>query len=531
MSVKTLAAAVSILFLAVPSRAGDFRYPLELTDPSSGAIFSANYKAYVNKPAARVTLVNNTDNTFDNVRVSFYLSRYMDFPSDTLVKSIEPRKKLQVALTAVFNNKVLELAEDSPVQAEYGVVYYADGEEKSMKLHAPAMLLARSAIGWDNAARLASFVTPNDPPIAAFCRGIKEISGGEDRIHPALATAAAAWAAMIQAGFTYTPGPASPCAGKRRDENLLPGKAVFPRETLRNRSGDCGDLTAFAASVFEGLGLKTALLDYEDHLTFMFDTGEEDRDFVDLPEAGLMKRGGTWWAPLEATRLGKKDSFPGALAEGASLYKVSREKEKLSVIEIEKAWLEFPPATLPETRDWDLNVDWGEARLKFRQFADSVEKTSYEREKEAYNSIVAEKPGDYRASVDFGIMLGRHGRLDEARSVFEKLLAAHPGDAAALADLGSVEFSLGRRHLENRAARYDRAKDLFMKAAKADPYDAGLYMNLARVHLELAKSGTEAAKRSDLESAKEFILKAMKLDPEGYNSAAGRQLLYQHGLE
>ena len=93
------------------------------------------------------------------------------------------------------------------------------------------------------------------------------------------------------------------------------------------------------------------------------------------------------------------------------------------------------------------------------------------------------------------------GQLDEARIVFEGLVAANPHDAHALAALGTVLQKLGRS--AEAEARY-------LAALKVDPQNTAALTNLGELQARTGRDG-----RPHLEAA-------AKADPQG-NTPAGRR--------
>ena len=78
--------------------------------------------------------------------------------------------------------------------------------------------------------------------------------------------------ALGAAGLRYIADPANPYGG------IVAGRPTLdvvrlPRETLRQRAGDCDDLAVLYAALLQNVGIDTALVDVRDHVFVMFDTG------------------------------------------------------------------------------------------------------------------------------------------------------------------------------------------------------------------------------------------------------------------
>ena len=76
------------------------------------------------------------------------------------------------ALPVLLNRSVLELQEDLSVPVIVTATYTVDGAAASTTSRAETTLHRRTALVWDDSAKLASFVTPNEEVIAGFERGL-----------------------------------------------------------------------------------------------------------------------------------------------------------------------------------------------------------------------------------------------------------------------------------------------------------------------------------------------------------------------
>lgn len=92
------------------------------------------------------------------------------------------------------------------------------------------------------------------------------------------------------------------------------------------------------------------------------------------------------------------------------------------------------------------------------------------------------------------------GKLDEAKAIYEKLLAAEPGNVEALNELGNVLFGL---------KKYDEAAKVFASACKRDPKFALGWYNLAHAHRKLDK-------KQDAADAYKMYIKLKPEDPDPY---------------
>ncbi len=467
--------------------------PMEIVPAELNYIFSANYKYYQKNPVGRVAVKNNTDSDFSNVKLSFFFKDFMDFPSDTVVPLVKAKSQAEVELNATLNNRILNITEDTPVQCQLTLTYYQDGAEKSSTLNKPVKVLSKNAIVWDNTARLANFITIKDGPVTSFRTFAllekKNVEAEAASLNENLLTGLMGWEALGEHGVTYLADPVSPYAVLKSTQNLVLDTVQFPRGTLKLKSGDCDDLTALFATVYEASGLRVALLDFPGHIALMFDTGATDASEVGIPAEYLIKYGNTWWVGVETTMVGK--NFYDAIVHAADLYR--RMEKEVRVIEVRAAWTQFEPVTLPENEGEKFSAPGLGARMKAAVAA--LQKARYEHLKKYYAGILRENPDDVDANVSLGILHAEYKAMAEAAASFEKVLEKEPFNAGALNNLGNLRYSAGK---------YEEARDLYFKAAKADPFDGSVWLNLARVSGKLGKK----------EDVKTFADRAAKIEPE-----------------
>ncbi|MDO8806233.1 MAG: 6-bladed beta-propeller [Elusimicrobiota bacterium] len=467
--------------------------PMEILAPELSYIFSANYKYYQKNPVGKIAVKNNTDSDFTNVKLSFFFKDFMDFPSDTIVEAVKAHSQTDVPLSATLNNRILNINEDTPIQCQLTLTYYQDGVEKTATLNKPVKVLSKNAIVWDNSARLANFITVKDTPVSTFRSFAllekKNFEAEATLLDESVLTALMVWEGLGEFGLTYLADPVNPYSVLKSTQNLVLDTVQFPRNTLKLKSGDCDDLTALFASIFEASGLHVALLDFPGHIALMYDTGKTDANLVGLPEDYLIKYNNTWWVGVETTMVGK--SFQDSVLHIADLYRKSEKEVK--VIDVRASWNEFEPVTLPETEAETYASAALSARIK--EALSTLMAARYEHLKKFYGRILQEVPGDIETNLSLGIVHAEYKAYDEAAGCFGKVLEKEPFNAGALNNMGNLSFTGGK---------YAEAKDYYFKATKADPFDGNIWLNLARVSDKLGKK----------EDVKIFAEKAAKIEPE-----------------
>lgn len=462
---------------------------MEIVDTRIEDIFSSHYKYYSRVPPARVSLKNNGPAPLQKIKVSFAVQGYMDFPSEMDVPELHFNQQTEVSLPATFNNKILEVSETTPIQAQIKVVYYQGGTENSVVRNVPFKLYSRNTIRWDRKERFAAFVTPNDPPIVDFTRGavlpFSQTYQGSPVPEP-LRLAWGLFSALGTYGITYAPRPTNPYDRVSLDSSTV-DTMQFSRETLTRKSGDCADVVALLISGLEGLTVPTVALDAPGHLFLMFDTGISRKEELAFPENLLVPYAGTYWIPIEATMLGSP--FMEAWKTGAEQVRRWKAQGKLTIIDTHKAWDTFEPATLPEAK-LDVKPPTLEAiqaqYLKdWKGMVDLRWVTGTAQAKAAFSA----KPQSGEPWMDLAFLAVEFKRYEEAREYFNKARTDNAFAAAAYNNLGNLSL------LQNELGR---AETDYKRARQSDPKDAGILLNLARVYLKLEqpKKAAEAFKQA-----------------------------------
>lgn len=470
--------------------------PVEISTVTLGNIFSANYKWYLRNPLGKAVLVNNLNVPFQNVKVSFRLKDFMDFATESVVEKLGPKEKVEVNLVATLNNKILDVSEDTPIQAEIMLTYFEKGQKREFSLAVPLRVYSRRAITWQDSRRVANFITPNDPPVDMFksevLRDPVKTPKGVGRLNKAVVTAARLWSALGSVGVRFLPAANNPFELMSEDPAFPVDYTQFPRDTLEKKSGECDDLVNLFAALLENASVPSAVLDYPGHLAFMFDTGATDARDAGLSEDLLISYEGTLWVPVEATMVGQP--FLEAVRKAAFAYKEMAAAGKATVVDPRLAWKTYEPATLPKPEQGAPALDAADLKKRFEEVA--VDLLAFR-----YKSLAAEIKARMEADGESAPLWNQRGLLDaqfgkpsDAEKAFRRAIELDATSASAHNNLGSLAYQAGR---------YAEALASYRKASAADPEDAGVWLNVARALLKLGKA----------EEAKEPARMAAALDP------------------
>lgn len=468
--------------------------PVEIVKIEMRDIFASAYKHYESHPLGTVTVRNNTDTPSACMKLTFSVKEFMDFPTEIEVPEIAPHQETELALKPVFNNRILEVTENTPLQSEIALHYFAAGETRTVKRSFPVTLYERHAMTWDNAAKIGAFITPKDPPLADFARGVVQpYVDAHPNLHPSIVHARALFAALGVYGLSYIIDPTSPFQ-EFSEKATVVDYLQYPRDTLARKSGDCDDLSVLFASALENIGISAALVDVPGHVFLAFNTGvtTADKAVLGFPDSLLVPYRGTIWIPVEMTMVGQP--FTRAWQKGAEEYRDWSAKGRLDVMEVQKAWDAFRPVTLPGGDGRTVKVKREEIEERFPDELQELGRQRLSFVSAEYLAVLKNDPADRAALRQLGVLYGENGMYTEALEQFQKLLAVDQNDAMALNNIGNIY--LLQERLDDAALAYG-------SALKADPHDVGIQVNMARTLLRMGKKA----------EAKAAFLQAADADP------------------
>ena len=466
-----------VVFATTP-RASLTAPPVEIVRIEMREIFASAYKHYESHPLGKVVLRNNTDNPFPAAMLTFSIKDYMDFPTEIAVLEVGPKQEADLLIKPVFNNRILEVTENTPLQSEVALTFYIAGEAKTVKRSFPVTLYERHAMTWDQKIRIGAFVTPKDPPVADFARSvIQPYVDAYPNLHPSLVYARTLYAALGVYGLSYIVDPTSPFQEFSEKAGAV-DYVQYPRDTLARKSGDCDDLSILFLAALENIGIGTALVDVPGHVFIMFNTGlaEADKQSLGFPDSLLVIHRGMVWIPAEMTMVGS--TFTRAWQKGAEEYRDWLAKGKTDIIEVQKAWEQFSPVTLPPTGMRQIKIKQEDIEAKFKDELETLGRQRLTNLSAGYLAALKKTPDDATALAQLGILYGENGMYPEALEQFQKLLAVDKQNALALNNIGNIYLL---------QERLDDARQAYEASLKAEPRDTGTMANLARVHLRAGR--------------------------------------------
>ena len=403
------------------------------------------------------------------------------------MEDLPPGKSRDYTLKAVFNNKILEVTEDTPVQTEIKASYYLNDQLREFTQNHAINIYEKHRMMWITPERFGAFITPKDPVILEFVRSVVTQYGPIDNN---MLRAATVFNAIGELGLTYLPDPNNPYQITSEKIDFV-DYLQYPRETLKRKSGDCDDLVALYAGALESMGISTHAVEIPGHMLMMFSTGVEAEKSSDTMNNLFVVHKGQLWVPIEATLVGS--SFMKAWENGSAAY-YQWQDSGLRTLDIHRAWRRFKPASLPASNWRPVLVRRSAIEDRFPGDFGTIKRIELKLRSRKYYKILDQSPNDTHALMQIGIIFGKANVADEALKAFEKILEKNAGNASALNNKANVLFM-------NR--RYEEAGNHYEKAATLDSKDPMIWVNLARSYLRLKQ----------VEKAKNAFRKAYELDP------------------
>lgn len=456
---------------------GSGETPLTIAALSIEEIFPSLIHYYKNNPVGTVLIRNDLAVPVSEIRASLDLGRFIDFPLESeKVELLNPGGEARLDLNVLLNDKALNLREDLPIPVQVKVLWKQNGQERSMVKTAAAQMYRRTALTWDNTAKLASFIMPNETVVSSFshrvlggetqCTGLPEKMVRTARICDALGTY----------GINYVEDPDSPLSqvlGKEQQVDTI----RYPRTTLHIRSGDCDDSTALLASLLESSGIATAIMTSPGHVFLAFDTEEpaSNRWMFKEETREIILHRGTIWIPIETTVLQK--GF-GHAWETASAIIIRSSKNEIEFLPVSEQRKDFPPlplgeSHLPVVEPVEQKVDElnDETLTLLKDFL-------YTENSDKLENALKTNSGrqERRDSNRLAILQARFGEYGKAESVFKRLIDDDRTYLSPYLNLGNLYYVQGK---------YEESRQVLTEAQEINSSSIMLNLALAKVFYRL----------------------------------------------
>ncbi|MFP3040425.1 tetratricopeptide repeat protein [Treponema primitia] len=399
-------------------------------------VFPVSYAWYEQNPVATLRVINNETVAITDVNLSFYLEQFMSRPAAfAVIPRLSPGETAELPVTALFNESMMELTENTTAGAQVQINYRALGSRKETSLDIGIPVYHRNAMNWDDDRRAASFVSARDPTAQLFARYVESVVNSRKR--PGLSLhvqyALGLFEALNVYGMNYVIDPASSYVELSESSSSL-DSLNYPYQTLFYRAGDCDDLSILYCSLLEVLGIDTAFITIPGHIYVAFAVGSNSG----IGEDDLIRHGGQWWMPLEITVTNR--GFFRAWRIGVQEWRRAGDEGRL--YPTKDSWAIYPPVSVPDAagRAPALPEETSLISALEKSLNTFGEFIIREPVRELEQGISQAYSGDvWDLNNKLGILYGRYGILDKAAAAFRRA-----GDKYGATNLGYIAFIEGR---------------------------------------------------------------------------------------
>jgi hypothetical protein len=319
-------------------------------------VFPVSYAWYEKNRLAVMRITNNEAYTIQDIQLSFFLERYMNRPTVfARLTRLAPGESAEFPVTALFNESMMDLTENTQTNAVVAVEYSCLGSRRTSRISVQMPVYHRNAMSWDDDRRAASFVSSRDPAAVYFARYTASvIRENQDKDIPLnVQYALGLFSGMAAYGINYVVDPASSYLEMSENASSL-DSLNYPYQTLFYRGGDCDDLSILFCAMLEVLDVPTAFITIPGHIYAAFDTGIESGLAFDTGGTGgwnsrpgvksrLIEHEGRLWLPVEITI--PEQGFYRAWRIGWEEWQAAGGEAR--IYPMASSWELYPPVSVP----------------------------------------------------------------------------------------------------------------------------------------------------------------------------------------
>ena len=458
---------------------------------SHNPIFRSLHRYYESEPFVKVGLKNISDADLP-VSVSLFVPTMMDGPHSETV-TLPPKSEEEYDIGVSFSSDVLTSKKatfDNLVQPEIKVTYKQGGEEKlAQKKMESSYVLGKGKLTWSNPDMIACYVTPADAVVDKFARTfiqyytpvLNEYFGRSN-----LGRGIIIYDAIGTHGLVYNIDLETPFLDIADDKSAF-DTVKYPGDMLRDKIGDCDDLTALYGSLMGNLGIETMFLDVfkpgSGHIFLMFDSGIKPDDVTKyfLDETEVVVLNNKVWIPIEATLVGKP--FFSAWKQGALKYNEMKAENYVNEISVKEASAKYIAGS-HITPDMPMPPIDGISDL----LKEDIKQYGMWLEQIVYNSVGSKliAAEDY---YDAGVKYMEFGRYKEAIEMLETAINMKPVFPDAINTLGVCY---------TKKEEFSKAIEFYEEALQQAGEHAGFMLNIAISQFMLGNKGLARAKYDEV---------------------------------
>ncbi len=437
-------------------------------------IFPVFFKYYDSNPIGKATIKNYEAVTVEDVQTTFYVRQYMDNPKEVAtIERLAPGEEREIAIYALFTEKVLDITESTKVSALLSLTYRAYGIEKTTEYIETVRLQNRNAMTWDDDRRASAFVTARDPAVLKLAKNVAAIiKDREPRgVDKNILLAIALHETLDLYGIAYTSDPITPYIELSTNATEI-DYLQFPKQTLEFMTGACDDLSILYSALLEAVGVETAFVTTPGHIFIAFKldmTADEARTLFLYPDDFIYDNG-TVWLPVEITV--RNQGFLKAWQIGAKQWRENTAKEQSAFFPMHASWETYEPVGFPGTplitlpdRIQIMNA----FQMQVERFVEQEISLQAARLQEEIDSR-----GSVRAINKLGILYAKYGLDEKAIEQFEEILESQEY-VPVLLNSGNIYFLQGD---------YETAWEYYKRAEAITPDNRYVLLGIARVAFE-----------------------------------------------
>ncbi len=469
---------------------------LDMRDIRFFPVFPVFKSYYDENPIGEVRIKNAEKGTIRDVKISFFARQYMDGPkSGATIREMRSGEEIVVPLFALFTDRILDITEGTKTMADISAEYLLKDEKRTRSISWSVEIQNRNAMSWDDDRRAAAFVTPKDPAVLKYAKGVASVvrdAGGGD-VNQNFRIAMGLFESLALYGVNYVKDPSSPY------EQYSTSKAVidflqFPSQTLSYKAGDCDDLSILVCAMLEAVGIETAFITVPGHIFMAFSADAppaEARAAFSSPDDLIFLEGQSW-IPLEITMI--KDGFLKAWQAGAKEWREAGAQSTAALYPLHAAWALYKPTGI---MSGEQSVDMPRIERVAEQYSKAlarfVEREVGPRASRLREEIAAGQ-NDPKLINRLGLLYARYGMYDEAAAEFSRA-AADKEYAPALINLGNIYYL---------KSQWAKALSLFERAYRQNQKNPVVLLSIAKAKYEM----------EDLAGAREYHSKLAAESPE-----------------
>ena len=311
-------------------------------------LFAAIYPSYRDRPAGQLVVANPNDVAVERLRARIRLSGAPAGPLQLdLDARLDPGETLEVPITLVLAAAVGAIDRAARVEVTVQLVYAVGEEQQDASFSVPGELYGYEAIRWTDVRRAAAFVTHDQPLVARFGQAARDVAGGRP-----VATAAALWAGLSEAGVSHTRDFFTPFADALLDPTAI-DFVRYPVQSLAERWGDELELSLLIGALLEAAGVKSSLLVVGGRALIAFAPGAEAAELPRQLADSVRTLANEPSLILDVTETG---SLRAAASRGAELL-AGVKSDEVEIVIFRDAWADYPPVAGPNIAELPVDAE------------------------------------------------------------------------------------------------------------------------------------------------------------------------------